>query len=167
MIQGISFATNPVPIDAACRVGWIERERACYTVSMKLLWLSAVLAFAALSSAVFAASACIEITPETPHFASLGLSSRRLVNGDIEFTVTLSSSFSGGTSVGVVRTTGHSESSRSLRRVPAVEIEGALKCVFSVTQKELEDPDLCFRFTHGDFGTVMTRFIPLKKFLPL
>jgi hypothetical protein len=100
-----------------------------------------------------AASPLIEIKPE--HAAHLPLvfeiRSERLENKDVEFTVKISEGtmkFREGaiTAVSKVHVTENSMSAASLRKAPSVREGKWIICVFAVTEKELEDPDLAFYF---------------------
>jgi hypothetical protein len=138
---------------------------------MKYLWAS-VLLFAALGYTALAASAIEELVPDRPHGStSVNVSSRRLANGDIEFSILITQKwpYRYHASLGIVRERENLGlgSSRGLRSLPADESEGVTKCVFSVTPKELENPDLSFRVTHGGDMWLHTYFIPLRKYLPL
>lgn len=137
---------------------------------MKLLWLIGVLAWMATGTAAHAFSPVIEIFPERPPrwAEAIDISSERLANGDIQFTVAITSSSNFGTSLGAVKVTPSSVSNHHLRSLPAERNGSVLKCVFSVTKKELEDPDLAFRLiTGGNPGgwNFTTYFVHLGKFL--
>jgi hypothetical protein len=129
-----------------------------------------LLCFAVKADAV---SAIIEVFPGRSNrgFDAFDISSERLANGDIQFTVTISPKSPHppyGTSLGIVSITDHSESSNGLRSLASEKNGNVLKCVFSVTEKELDDPNLSFRLTHaaGNGGwAFITYFVRLKNFL--
>jgi hypothetical protein len=136
---------------------------------MRLLWLFAVLVFAALGSTALATSFCSEITPGSWSSGSVEVSSEKLPDGDIKFSITITPKFSNAhyaTTIGRVQITAHGQSYRSLRGAPADRNAGVIKCVFTVTQKDLEDPDLCFCLVQGADMSIVTQFIRLRKFLP-
>jgi len=127
---------------------------------MKFPRLFAVLALAALGSTAFAITMFTEIAPG-PSIDWLKVSSERLPNGEIKFSVTIPTKLAKphGTSLRSVRVTDHGQSSAPVRQLAPTEQNGDItKCVFSVTQKELENPDLCFSFA--------LLFIRLRPLLP-
>ncbi len=139
---------------------------------MKLLWLAGILAFGSLGTQACAHSAATEIPPGQKGFT---VTSKRLPNGDVQFTVEVSAnSFSpkgSGTSLSTVnidhRPNGQSISARQVRSLEGKLIGDAIKFVFSVSKKELDDPDLsfCLATVDSQFGGFVIQFARLQKFL--
>jgi len=140
---------------------------------MRFSWLLTVLAFVVFGATAHATTQTVEISPEDPHGGPVNVSSERLANGDIQFSVAISRKLSGvnyNTSLGVAQITDHGAlktlDPHFIRRLPADQNEGVIKCTFSVTQKELEDSDLCFTLGSGGEFWVKAEFIRLRKFSP-
>ena len=120
---------------------------------MKLACLLAVAALVVLGLPAHAYSPLLEINPQRLDALPLAfeIQSARRANGDLECTVKISertmklrTKFS--TALSAVHVTPDSMSSQPVRPLPSVREGKEIRCVFTVTAKELEDPDLSFYF---------------------
>jgi hypothetical protein len=139
------------------------------------LWMLGMLALTSLASAVTPPPT--EIRPDwlDPGMVKFEIRSEPLENGDTEFIVKVfertkkipDSYFIG---LGKVRTTFNSMTSGPTRRTPSVRQEKYILSVFTVTMKELADPDLAFYFSmpaavQPGFGYSHRFYARLKNFV--
>lgn len=140
---------------------------------MKFSWLLIVLTIVVCGSTAYATTQTVEISPDNLHGGTVNVSSERLANGDIQFSIAISRKPSGvhyNTSLGAAQLTDHGAvktlDPHFIRRLPADQNEGVIKCTFSVTRKELQDSDLCFTLGSGGEFWLKLEFIRLRKFSP-
>jgi hypothetical protein len=142
---------------------------------MKVVLLAFVLGFVVLTPAAHAYSPLLRINEKSLKRLPLAfdIRSERLANGDIQFTVKIAEGAwkirdGYDTQLGSMHITGYSQKSQTIRHLPTVRKEGTVLCVFMVTEKELEDPDISFYFTTPvpNFGEMNRFYAPLKNFLP-
>jgi hypothetical protein len=146
----------------------------CESVLMKLLWLIVSLTLA-LSPPAKAVSGGIEILPEQAQKRGIAIISARLPNGDVRFTVEipLVEPFQTEDLVGRLSnvTIGATRSSyNSIRNLPGEMTTRGIQYNFTVTEKELEDPNLSFRWSRRlkngqNWGSFRFQFARLQNFL--
>jgi hypothetical protein len=120
---------------------------------MKLACLLACLGLMVFGQRARALSPLREINPKSLDHLPLAfdIHSERLASGEIQFTVTITErAFKFGseciTALSEVHITEFSQSSRRIRKLAAEHQGNSMTCVFIVTDKDLEDPDLAFYF---------------------
>ncbi len=144
-------------------------------LTMKIRWLLAVLGLILCSGGAHAFSPLVEINQKRMKDLPLAfeIRSEPLANGDIQFTVKITEGSmkfrtDWSTSLAKVHVTESSKESHGLRRLPAERQGGSITCVFTVTRKELEDPDISFFFAMPvpDEPNIDHFYAPLRNFMP-
>ena len=117
---------------------------------MKIVWVFIVLGIAVLSHQAHAISPLQEIYPGHEDFGlSFDIHSVRLADGEIQFTVkvkegSLNFNQGYGAALSVVRSEG---ADRPIRSLQSKRQGNVVEITFSVTERELQNPDLSFYFT--------------------
>jgi hypothetical protein len=137
---------------------------------MKVAWTFIVL-FVALISSTQAVSPLLEISARSP--LAFDIHSERLPGGEFKFTVKISGKalalrapFSAA--LAEVRITESTSRMEPIRALPLEEQGEATLCVFTVTEKELQDPNVSFYFSMPVPGRPATNhfYARLNNFLP-
>ena len=160
--------------------------------AMRFWWLGCSLAFLAFAAASHGASETIEVLPGSRHHLGwvFAIVSVPLPNGDTQFTVTISEDMSSHrfvefpkgykTSLGTMTIVDHmkevqpppgplrSETASPTRTLTST-IEGhVIKCIFSVTPQEMQEPDFVFFYwipAPDSMPSISIFYARLKKFL--